>query len=76
MADTNPIIIRKVVDDGGHGHHGGASLVSHQDRVDPVLLVEEGVVEGVRHRAVRFPDRDGPPGLQAAPASSCSASFM
>jgi chemotaxis protein MotB len=37
MADTNPIIIRKVVDDGGHGHHGGAWKVAYADFVTAMM---------------------------------------
>lgn len=38
MADnTNPIIVRKIVDEGGHGHHGGAWKVAYADFVTAMM---------------------------------------
>lgn len=37
MADNSPIIIRKVVDEGGHGHHGGAWKVAYADFVTAMM---------------------------------------
>jgi chemotaxis protein MotB len=37
MADNSPIIIRKVVEEGGHGHHGGAWKVAYADFVTAMM---------------------------------------
>ncbi len=37
MADNNPIVIRKVVEEGGHGHHGGAWKVAYADFVTAMM---------------------------------------
>ncbi len=38
MADLNqPVIIRKVVEEGGHGHHGGAWKVAYADFVTAMM---------------------------------------
>jgi chemotaxis protein MotB len=37
MADTNPIVIRKIVEEGGHGHHGGAWKVAYADFVTAMM---------------------------------------
>ena len=38
MADPNqPIVIRKVVEEGGHGHHGGAWKVAYADFVTAMM---------------------------------------
>jgi len=37
MADNAPIIIRKVVEEGGHGHHGGAWKVAYADFVTAMM---------------------------------------
>lgn len=37
MADNNPIVIRKVIEEGGHGHHGGAWKVAYADFVTAMM---------------------------------------
>ncbi|MHA6346949.1 flagellar motor protein MotB [Roseivivax sp. CAU 1761] len=39
MADNNkrPIIVKKVIDDGHHGHHGGAWKVAYPDFVTAMM---------------------------------------
>jgi chemotaxis protein MotB len=37
MADNSPIIIRKVIEEGGHGHHGGAWKVAYADFVTAMM---------------------------------------
>jgi chemotaxis protein MotB len=37
MADNSPILIRKVVEEGGHGHHGGAWKVAYADFVTAMM---------------------------------------
>ncbi len=37
MADNSPIVIRKVIEDGGHGHHGGAWKVAYADFVTAMM---------------------------------------
>ncbi len=37
MADNNPIVIRKVIEAGGHGHHGGAWKVAYADFVTAMM---------------------------------------
>jgi chemotaxis protein MotB len=37
MADNNPIVIRKIIEEGGHGHHGGAWKVAYADFVTAMM---------------------------------------
>ena len=37
MADNSPIFIRKVIEEGGHGHHGGAWKVAYADFVTAMM---------------------------------------
>lgn len=37
MPDNAPIIIRKVIEEGGHGHHGGAWKVAYADFVTAMM---------------------------------------
>ncbi len=37
MADNSPIIIRKIIEEDGHGHHGGAWKVAYADFVTAMM---------------------------------------
>lgn len=37
MADNSPIVIRKIIEEGGHGHHGGAWKVAYADFVTAMM---------------------------------------